>query len=384
MPAMEAPTFRSVLTWAAYLACSWTWCIGMWLPVILMRDFGPWSFLLFAIPNIAGAAAMGVVLRRPGASEKFVASHRSACHAFSFVTIAFQTFFLIWILAGTGGNLLLKIGFFAVFLAPAMLVGDTATGSSRSRTVGLLVYVISLVCLGWWFAAGAPRAYGGPPPDAGALASLAAVCLFGFLLCPYLDLTFHHARQRLPGDAGNAAFSIGFGAFFFLMILFTFLYAQPVLVEAGGMIPNPTLAGLAVVIHMLLQLGYTQGVHSAALRDEAARPSIFSGLGGAGAIVAALLLFFMSPVDNETIYRGFMGMYGLVFPAYVAVCVRPDLAPPRRTDFAAFMATLVIAGPMFYFGFMQQIYGWLGVGVGVVAAAAAVVRIRWRVAAVSG
>src|SRR5690242_7362807 len=52
-----------VLGWGAYLACSWTWCISMFLPVLLVRDYGVWGFVVFAVPNVIGAGAMGWVLR---------------------------------------------------------------------------------------------------------------------------------------------------------------------------------------------------------------------------------------------------------------------------------------------------------------------------------
>ncbi|HTL30770.1 MAG TPA: hypothetical protein VL282_16180, partial [Tepidisphaeraceae bacterium] len=34
--------------WAIYLGMSWTWCIGMFLPVLLVRDYGFWGWLVFA------------------------------------------------------------------------------------------------------------------------------------------------------------------------------------------------------------------------------------------------------------------------------------------------------------------------------------------------
>ena len=33
-------TSSASLGWAVFLATSWTWCIGMYLPVLLVRDFG--------------------------------------------------------------------------------------------------------------------------------------------------------------------------------------------------------------------------------------------------------------------------------------------------------------------------------------------------------
>src|SRR5947199_7998526 len=90
------PFFRT-LSWAAYLACSWTWCIGMFLPVLLVRDYGLGGWFVFAIPNVIGAAAMGWVLARPGASERLSTEHRTACVAFSAITLAFHAFFLAWL-----------------------------------------------------------------------------------------------------------------------------------------------------------------------------------------------------------------------------------------------------------------------------------------------
>ena len=49
---MSPARLLSTAGWGIYLSCSWTWCIGMYLPVILLRDFGwPW-LLAFAIPNV--------------------------------------------------------------------------------------------------------------------------------------------------------------------------------------------------------------------------------------------------------------------------------------------------------------------------------------------
>lgn len=69
IPAARQPWW-SVLGWAAYLACSWTWCIGMFLPVLLVRDYGVWGFVVFAVPNVVGAGAMGWVLSAASAEGK--------------------------------------------------------------------------------------------------------------------------------------------------------------------------------------------------------------------------------------------------------------------------------------------------------------------------
>src|SRR5204862_2209590 len=82
--------------WAVYLGMSWTWCIGMFLPVLLIRDYGVWGWIIFAAPNVLGAAAMGWVIHDAHASERMVTAHRTMLAAFSFVTVSFQIFFAFW------------------------------------------------------------------------------------------------------------------------------------------------------------------------------------------------------------------------------------------------------------------------------------------------
>src|SRR5438552_18566223 len=86
-----------ILLWSVFLACSWTWCNGMFLPVLLVRDYGVWGWIVFAIPNFLGAAAMGWVIRSREQSQKITATHKHAMIVFSFVTAAFQWFFALWI-----------------------------------------------------------------------------------------------------------------------------------------------------------------------------------------------------------------------------------------------------------------------------------------------
>src|SRR5689334_21685327 len=92
------------LGWAAYLGASWTWCIGMFLPVLLVRDYGFWGWIVFAVPNVIGAAAMGWVMNSRERSRGVIESHRLACVAFSLVTIVFHVFFTSWFVRGVIGH----------------------------------------------------------------------------------------------------------------------------------------------------------------------------------------------------------------------------------------------------------------------------------------
>ena len=51
--------------WGLFCASSWTWCIGMYLPVLLLRHFGWPGVLAFVVPNVAGCVAFGYVLADP-------------------------------------------------------------------------------------------------------------------------------------------------------------------------------------------------------------------------------------------------------------------------------------------------------------------------------
>src|ERR1051325_2490171 len=84
------------LLWAFFLACSWTWCIGMFLPVLLVRNWGIGAWFVFAIPNVIGAAAMGFVMRSRQQSEDILINHRMAVAVFSLITIAFHIYFVYW------------------------------------------------------------------------------------------------------------------------------------------------------------------------------------------------------------------------------------------------------------------------------------------------
>src|SRR3974377_2421065 len=98
-PPIETPSHRNWLGWATFLGVSWTWCIGMFLPVLLVRDYGIWGWIVFAIPNVLGAPPMGWVIRSRETSLEIVAAHREACQLFSAVTIAFHLFFALSVIA---------------------------------------------------------------------------------------------------------------------------------------------------------------------------------------------------------------------------------------------------------------------------------------------
>src|SRR4051812_39516970 len=115
------------LGWAAFLAVSWTWCIGMYLPVLMVRDFGVWAWVVFAVPNVIGAAAMAWTLSSPEASARLVEAHRTACRWFSWITITFQLFFAAWFvrkISPIGGGLAITAAVAAVLYVLGVWRGD--------------------------------------------------------------------------------------------------------------------------------------------------------------------------------------------------------------------------------------------------------------------
>ena len=87
----------NVFGWGVYCAVSWTWCIGMFLPIIMLARFGWAGFWVFAIPNVIGCAAFGYVLSTRASSQRIIEKHGVAATWFSVVTIAYHKFFIAWV-----------------------------------------------------------------------------------------------------------------------------------------------------------------------------------------------------------------------------------------------------------------------------------------------
>ena len=375
---------RNPILWGAYLACSWTWCIGMFLPVLLLRDFGWAGFAVFAVPNVLGAAAMGWVLRTREQSIEMIRKHATAVWWFSTVTIAFHAFWLLWVM-----NTVLK---------PALpMTQNTLFGAGASviafwfvlRRAGYFHRVPHLAMVLWGFSALVLIATFALPdlqpsiqqlhqshPSRSAAIFMLPISTFGFLLCPYLDVTFHHARQSL-GSSGNArlGFTLGFLVFFAAMILLTTRYSGVFLDAIEGRQVNPTQTvwiGAVLFAHVLCQWAFTVRVHLQHIKDLPSKvpdQRVLFGL----ALLAGLVGFlaFRLPQyaglsGGEIIYRSFMGAYGLVFPTYVlfrmimARSGRPPMSLP------AMWTTIILATPMFWMGFMRRDSVWLAPGIAIV------------------
>jgi hypothetical protein len=365
----DAHTTRWWPGWAIYLGTSWTWCIGMFLPVLLIRDYGIGGFLVFAIPNILGAAAMAWVLRDPVASRRVVAAHRPACLCFSAVTVAFHVFFAVFLVIGLTQSYFALLGLFVLISVYFAARG----GNAYAIGTAIIICTVSWFLFAWgvhirefpYLRSVQPRQ---PIAD---LWGIAPVSAFGFALCPYLDLTFHRARQHTTVIAGRLAFGAGFGVVFLAMILYTLSYSGWLQQLMAGNERLPAAVAGLIGLHLLVQTAQTTALHAR---------EMFTGLIPAVALLVAIAVAPLTPDWvmpartwdrgyglGETIYRGFMGSYALVFPAYVWLCmIGSPTRPPTTRALVVLVVSVVFTVPCFWLGFIEGRMIWLLPGLGIV------------------
>jgi hypothetical protein len=372
----------SPLLWGAFLAVSWTWVIGMFLPVLLVKDFGGWAWVIFAVPNCIGAAAMGWTMRSAEHSRQFVIRHAIACRVFSLVTIAFHIFFVSWMLP-------LRLGPWG-YAASAVLVQLAFTPLIKTRAtlvISVIILLLSTSLAGVLWTRGALQVPAMTPMQPGDFLGLSLVCLLGFLLCPYLDLTFHRARQATTHAGAKVAFGVGFCVMFLSMIVMTLLYTKTLFTTTD-------ISTLLLMIHIGVQAAFTVMAHAASLQQQADsrddRGNTRSALGAALAIgfTAAVVAHlgvqagWLYPgitsqgitlggmTIGELLYRSFMSFYGLVAPAYLLIAFAR-----RQPDVRWWIATLLLAAPFYWIGFMHAAMTWTTVGVAIVICMSLICRI---------
>ncbi len=335
---MSARDRLATAGWGIFCTCSWTWCIGMYLPVILLRELGWPGFLAFAAPNVLGAAAVGYVRGRmrdgPG-----IAVHQAAAGWFSIIAIAFNAFFCAfvaaaftpaapaWAGAAAGGGVL-AAGLAASFLPPRAWL---------PLSLGVFaVSIVTLAALGAGNLAGIPWRAELPPIQ---VAWLAPVLAFGFLLCPHLDSTFRRALDQSPS---RHAFAV-FGATFPLMILLTAAYRDDV---ALAIIP---------AAHLAAQCAFTIAAHLREVRLRGSPGTRRVLLAVAVALVSVLVLPAAPMEVGEQTYLRFLGFFGLVFPSYVLLFIGPGGALCLcRRNLIIYAAVMVACLPFFELAFFHD------------------------------
>jgi hypothetical protein len=183
----------------------------------------------------------------------------------------------------------------------------------------------------------------------------------GFLFCPYLDATFHHARQNLSTRRGSKlAFAIGFGMVFAAMIALTFAYADVINLSAT----TRGAIGSYIAIHIAIQAAATMALH-ASTEQPRWSPGALALIAVAGTGLAAGG-WAADAKQGELIYRLFMAFYGLAAPAYVwIVGIKQPYAPTRR-QWIILLIAILAAAPFYWLAFIEMKMVWVLVGVGIV------------------
>jgi hypothetical protein len=324
------PRARTVAAGFA-LATSWTWCIGMFAPVLLARMFGWPGIVAFAVPNVLGCALFGY-LRSRERSVLETRDHALAMAVFSAATVAYQVYFVGWI----GGPMLAESMRSDLHGATALLAGGLFAAALALSfvprralwAIASLAFLTSLATFAFlpWGRMNALPASG--EWSAAQLGFVLPTIVFGFALSPNLDLTFHRARQEAPEGARPHAFGV-FGIAFASMLVLTTCYAM----SPQGLM-NP-----AVRAHILTQLVLTSALHLSELRAVGLAPSLRTALAlGAGALGLGAAL----AAPSEATYMRFLGLYGLLFPAYAALALRTVGRPSLKALVALGLAMAAV------------------------------------------
>ncbi|RNC81098.1 MAG: hypothetical protein ED559_04670 [Phycisphaera sp.] len=398
---MQTPNERSLgpAGWAVYLGCSWTWCIGMFMPALLIRDLGLWGYVVFAVPNVIGAAAMGWVLRSPDSSRRLVEEHRGAAVLFSKITVLFHEFWLAWLLAWAlftqGWSIWVALGVGATTIA-VLSVGLLGRGFRGIQFQALATWVVSAALLVTLVvtdsASPSPQHTLQSVPFSTDVLWLLPASVFGFLFCPYLDLTFHRARlSSQTSSESRFAFGMGFGIFFFSMIVLTVLYAGPISALTDR--DPATVANVGfwiaafIALHMFTQFMFTTSVHRKELeRKTKTFLGSYTWFEFCSFIAFAFGLFcglrpdlptsITSQLDmtsGEIVYRLFLTFYGLIFPTYVYLNVwdirRRSIRRQTRRSLQVTVVAIVLASPFFFMGFFVRDERFIPAGVAILLAA---------------
>lgn len=343
-----------VLRTAFFVACSWTWCIGMFLPVLLIRDFGWWAWVAFALPNVVGAMCVGLILD-PAKARRMLEEHRWVVGGFIAWTVAFHAYFLAYWLGQYG--VARGAAPFLWLVVIGLCIPMFRRRFSTLGGVAVVVWFVSMAIF-WWLDRSAGGAALAVPPERGdhamiGLAGLVPALMLGFLACPFLDASLLRARAETPGVGGRVAFVLGFGVLFLILIGMTAMYS--VMFTPEGRISHWIYAYFAVqgwfTVSALGREGRTLGYGRA-------------GWAAAGGLVLLAGIAGMA-VPSEGFEFGYelmLSAYALVFPAYVWTVVL-GWGCGRRERVVGWLVTMVASSPFFVAGALFE--RWLALPLGV-------------------
>jgi len=354
--------FIRIFGWSIYLCCSWMWCIGIFYPVLLYRDFGMTAWFIFAISNIVGAALVPWFIRNSQESESFIHNHAFACQVFSFITILFQIYFLSWIIAS------FQLSIMTIVLIALIFFVGLISCTKRILTVSSIVFFTSLCIL--LFISIFERETGlliVREGKYGAIETLGLIPVFliGFFFCPYLDLTFHRVIKELRQPQIKPTYVVGFFILFLSFLVLGIKYLPIIYHVLLG--SNNQLKGsiiISVCAYVVIQTSFTSIVHLNELLKLKLSRSIwilficFSVCVSLYAIFADSEIFLLGQSMHlrEILFRGFLSVYGLLAPAYIWVFAVVKFGEPQRCinnywKWVIWSVSVFLALPFYIVGF---------------------------------
>ncbi len=305
-----------------------------------MQWFGWTGFLLIAVPNCIGAAAMGLLLGSPGASRRFCVRHPAAISAFIDVTIAFHLFFLfmaaLW-LAPEGSDLPIA----SVLWSAAVAYAVSWIPRKLWPLMGMFAFAVGGFAVLEWADQLWKPTWGGDRPLLDALWFL-PVFAIGFLLCPWLDGPFHRARQE---TTGRLSFLL-LAPLFLCMLLVTATYWW----IGSGNAPE------IVLVWMFGQSIFTMAANFKERRSlpgvGKAYPAGGRALITVGVLLAACIPAAVSRVNAIDAYICLLSAYGIAFPAVILGWCLPRSAKVQAATANRFTLLLLAAGGLGMIGFI--------------------------------
>jgi hypothetical protein len=398
-PAGKGPsTIQQVLVWGAFLGTSWTWVIGMVLPVLLCGIFNFWGWLVFAIPNVIGAAAVGFFSygRTEEEKEAFIRKHLLMLSVFSIVTVLFQLFVVSWLMTRMVG--VVALGMYLLLVTMFLRMGMRDRRSDLLSTMGVLF--VSIGVFAYFCMEGRPswleeRFFKLSLGETKNLLWLSSALALGFLACPHMDLTLLRARNALAPRVAKWAFTVGFGVFFLIMILFTLAYAYGLELLPAGVIRMPRVFAV-VALHIILQASLTTALHLGELRRRPIVPGaglwVALGVAAVGMLVLAglgrevvldsehaeaatrwtlhslgvAIPSYQGLDQGEVVYRSFLAFYAFLFPSYAWTCMFNAPANAERvtmTRLGVAVTMGALAAGFAGVGFFSNEFFWVFPGV---------------------
>lgn len=343
----------------------------MFLPVLLLRDFGLWGWVAFALPNIIGAALVGRGSYQ-FAERSLLEQHRRAMVWFSIITVAFHVFFVSWMVQR------LIEGWAMPAFVIALLVMTFFIRMGKAGWGGWLALILSGMTATAYlgnFGFGQPPVVRLEATQAMNLLLLWPAIILGFLLCPHMDLTLQRVRTNLLPAQRGPTFAAAYFGLFLLLITFTLFYADSlqVTLSQGKDLLLPGVIASAIGIHMCVQSGITVALHTREIIEKAKSRNLTRSMILFLIVMIGLLILGRSITPGtpllgydpgEVVYRMFIGFYGLIFPAYAWAAWVWRRQP--RLSLAAWLTPVLIATPMFAAGFLAHRPVWIVPGVAVV------------------